>query len=114
VNPDKHGLLGYRYLLLVREREQMVVSHALLGIAQDFVGADDLPKFQRRIGIVRPQVGVGAFDGFAERAPQTFGVIVWQGPEQIVKRIHGRSRRWISSSPTEIPAANLLGSTHTN
>jgi hypothetical protein len=92
----------------------MVVGRALLWIAEDFIGANDLPEFQRRIGIVRPQIGVGAFDGCAERAPQTFGVIVWQGPKQIVKRIHDRSRRWISSSPTEIPAANLLGSTRTN
>ena len=59
----------------------MVVGRALFGIAKDFVGADDLPEFQRRVGIVRSEVGVGALDGFAERRPETFGVIVRKGPE---------------------------------
>ena len=92
----------------------MVVSRALLSISKDFVGTDDLPEFQRSIGIVRSDVGVGAFDGVAERGPEAFSVIVWKGLKQLVKRFHRRSRCWISSSPSEIPAANLLWRTFTN
>ena len=59
----------------------MVVGCALFGIAKDFVGADDLPEFQRGVGIVRSEVGVGALDRFAERRPEILGIIVRKGPE---------------------------------
>src|ERR1700722_7400783 len=77
----------------------MVVGRALLVIAEDIVGADDLPEFQRGFGIVRSDVGMGAFDGSSERGPETFGVIVWKSPEQIVQRIHRRSRCWFRPRP---------------
>jgi hypothetical protein len=70
----------------------MVVSLALLSIGKDFIGADDLSESERSIRIVRSDVGVGAFDGSTERGPETFSVIVWKRPEQIVKRLHRRSR----------------------
>src|ERR1700724_2522550 len=92
----------------------MVVSRPPPSIAKDFVGADDLPELQRGIGIVRMDVGMGPFDGSTECGPEIFSVIARKSPEQIVKRLHRRSRCWISSSPTEISAANLLWRTRTN
>ena len=70
----------------------MVVSRALLGICKDFVGTDDLPEFQRSIRIARSDVGVGAFDGLTECSPETFSIIGWKSPEQIIRRLHRRSR----------------------
>jgi hypothetical protein len=61
-------------------------------ICKDFVGTNDLPEFQRSILIARSDVGVGAFDGLTECGPETFSVIVWKSPEQIIKRLHRRSR----------------------
>jgi len=67
----------------------MIVSpRALLGIAKDFVGADDSPgisaPLRDRSGFA--DQGGPPFDGICGNgAPQTFGVIVWEGaPEQIV------------------------------
>ena len=77
----KTACFGYLLLLQVGEAEQMVVSRALFGIAKDFVGADDLPESQRRVGIVGSEVGVGALDGLPECRPETFGIIMRKGPE---------------------------------
>src|ERR1700730_1516016 len=88
----------------------MVVSRALFCIAKDFVGADDLPEFQRSVRIARSEVGMSTFDGSAKCGPEILSVIVWKSPEQIVKRVHRRSRCRISSSPSEIPTAKLLRS----
>jgi hypothetical protein len=73
------------------------------------IGAHDLSESQRSTGIAGSDVGVGAFDGSPERRPESFGVIVWKRSEQIVKRRHYRSRCWICSAPSEIPAANYAG-----
>ncbi len=81
MHPGKDGLFRYLLLLMVGEAEQMVVGRALFGIAEDFVGADDLPEPQCRVGIVRSEIGVGALDGLPECRPQTFGVIMRKGPE---------------------------------
>src|SRR5271163_1718977 len=89
----------------------MVACPALLCIAKDFVGADDLSEFQRSIRIARSDVGMNTFDGSAKCGPEILSVITWKSPEQIVKRFHRRSRCRISSSPSEIPRANLLRST---
>ena len=90
MNPGGDRVLGRLFLLQAREFQQMVVSRALLGIAKDFAGMDDLPEFQRSIRIVGSDVGVGAFDGSAKCGPETLSVIVWKSPEQIVKRRHRR------------------------
>src|ERR1700730_820845 len=66
----------------------MVVSRPLLSIAEDFVGANDLPELQSGIGIARMDIGVGPFDGFTECGPETFSFIARKSPEQIVKRLH--------------------------
>jgi len=63
VNPAGDGVLGPPLRLQARELQQVVISRALLGICQDFVGTNDLPEFQRSIRIARSDVGVGAFDG---------------------------------------------------
>ena len=52
------GTSGRRLLLKAREIQQMVIGGPLLNIAKDFVGADDLPELQRRVGIARMDVGV--------------------------------------------------------
>src|ERR1700704_6033905 len=96
VYPAGDGGFGGRLLLQARELQQIIVSRALLVVAKDFAGIDDLPEFKRGIRIARPEVGVGALDGIAERGPKTLSVIVRKSPEQIVKRRHRRSRRWIS------------------
>jgi hypothetical protein len=114
VNPGGDGMFGRLLMLQARDLQQIVVSCALLGIAEDFAGMNDLPEFQRSVWIARSEVGMGPFDGSTECGPETFSVIVWKSLEQIVKRFHYRSRSWISSAPSEILAANLLRSTHTN
>jgi hypothetical protein len=70
----------------------MVISFALLGIAQNLVRTDDLPESDRSIRIARSDVGVGTFDGCSESGPEIFGVIVRKRSKQIVKRLHHRSR----------------------
>ena len=70
----------------------MVVSLALFRVDKDFVGADDLPEFQRSVRIARSEVGVSALDGSAKRGPQTFGVIARKSAKQIIKRVHRRAR----------------------
>ena len=99
MNPGGDGVPRLRQLLQPREFQQVVVCRALLVIAEDIVGADDLPEFQRGFGIVRSDVGMGAFDGSSKRGPESFGVIVWESPEQIVQRIHRRSRCWFRLRP---------------
>ena len=94
MKPRRGGLPGSLLLLQARELQKIVIGPALLGIAEDFAGADDLPEFQRRVGIAGAKVGMGAFDGPAERGPETFGVVGRKRPEQIVKRLHRRSRCW--------------------
>ena len=84
------GASGRRLLLKAREIQQMVIDGPLLNIAKDFVGADDLPELQRRVGIGRMDVGVGTFDGLTKGGPETFSIILRKGPEQIVKRFHPR------------------------
>jgi len=107
MNRGRDRELGGLLLLVLRQRQQMVVSRALFGIGQDSVRADDLPEPQRGVRIARLEVGMGTLDGPPERGPKTFGVIARQSAEQIVKRVHRRSRCRISASPTEILAANL-------
>src|SRR5258706_11947355 len=68
----------------------MVIGRPLRDIAKDLVGADDLPELQRRVGIVRLDVGVSTFHGLTEGGPETFSIILRKGPEQIVKRFHPR------------------------
>ena len=63
VNPGGDGVPRLRQLLQARELQQMVVGRALLVVAENIVGADDLPELQRGFGIVRSDVGMGAFDG---------------------------------------------------
>ena len=92
MDPARQGQLRRRLLLQPREFQQMVISLALLRIGEDFIGADDLSEFQRSVRIARSEVGVGALDGSTERGPEFFCVIVWKRPEQIVKRLHHRSR----------------------
>src|ERR1700730_4080630 len=88
VNLHGGSARGRRHLLLARELQQMVIGRPLLGIGKDFTGIDDLPEFQRSIRVAGPDVWVGAFDGSAECGPQTVSVILWESPEQIVKRRH--------------------------
>ena len=109
MNPGGDGMRIRRVILQARNLQQIVVSRTLFRIAQDFVGADDLPEFQRGIWIARSEVGMGPFDGSTECGPETFGVIAWKSLKQIVKRFHRRTRRWIASAPSEIPAANFCG-----
>ncbi len=59
----------------------MVVSRALVLIAEDLVGADDLPEFQRGVWIVGMDVGVSALDGLAKRRPEVFSVVIWKRSE---------------------------------
>ena len=79
----------------------MVVSLPLLLIAEDFVGADDLPELQGGVGIAGTEIGMGAFDGFAEGGPETLGIIVRKGAKQIVKRRRLSLR--VSSPPSKFP-----------
>ena len=74
------GALGRQLLFQAREVQQMVIGRPLLNVAKDFVGADDLPELQRRVGIAGMDVGVGAFDGLTESGPQSFGIILRKGP----------------------------------
>ena len=104
VNGGGERVLGLRNLLQTRQLEQVIVGRALFSIAEDFVGANDLPELQRSIRIARPQVGVGGFYRPTERGPQTFSIIVRKSTKQIVKRVHPRSRCRISSSPSKFPA----------
>ena len=96
MNPLGGGARGRQLLLQAREIQQMVIGRPLLDIAKDFVGADDLPELQRRVGIAGMDIGVGAFDGLTERGPETFGIILRKGPKQIIKRFHPPLRCWIS------------------
>ncbi len=114
MNPRGGGAPGPQLLLQVRKIQQMVIGRPLFDIAKDFVGADDLPELQRRVGIARVDVGVSTFHGLTEGGPETFSIILRKGPKQIVKRFHPRPRCWISWSPSEIPAANLLWRPRTN
>src|SRR5258705_199011 len=75
---------------LAREVQQMVIGRPLRDIAKELVGADDLPELQRRVVIVRVDVGVSTFHGLTEGGPETFSIILRKGPEQIVKRFHPR------------------------
>ena len=93
MNRGGDGLLRRRLLLDAGEIEQMIVNRALLLIYQDLIGAHDLAKLDRRIGVAGIDVGVSRFDGFAKRGPDVFSVIVRKRSEQIVKRLHRRSRR---------------------
>ena len=86
------GCTRCRLLLPAREHQQMVVSRALVRIDKDFVGADDLPEFQRRVRIARSEVGMSALDGSAKRGPEILSVIARKSAKQIVKRVHRRSR----------------------
>ncbi len=92
MNPLGSGALERQLLLQARQIQQMVIGRPLLDIAKDFIGADDLPELQRRVGIARMEVGVGAVDGLTEAPPRCR--IFW--------------------SPSEIPAANLLWRTRTD
>src|SRR3954465_9031623 len=92
----------------------MIIGRALVLIAQDVVGTYDLPEAQRGVGIAWIDVGMGALDRLAKRGPQLFSIIIRKSSEHIVKRLHGRSRRRVLSSPPEIPATNLRWSTRTN
>ena len=101
------GQFGGLLLLELCQRQQMVVSRTLFRIGKDSVRADNLPESQRGVRVAGLEVGMGTFDGPPECGPKTFRVIARQGAEQIVKRVHRRSRCRISTSPTEILAANL-------
>src|SRR5207247_10726216 len=90
VNSDGGGARGRRLLLQAREIQQMVIGRPLLSIAKAFVGAGDLPEFQRGIGIARMEAGVNALDVFTASSPETFSLIVRKSPEQIVKRLQCR------------------------
>ena len=96
-----------RVFLELREHQQMIVSRALILVAKDFVGADDLPEFYRGIRIVGTQIRMGTLDGPAKRSPQAFGIIVWKSPKQIVKRIHCALAAGFTRPPSEIPVAKF-------
>lgn len=90
MNPRGGGAPGPQLLLQVRKIQQMVIGRPLFDIAKDFVGADDLPELQRRVGIARVDVGVSTFHGLTEGGPETFSIILRKGAKQIVKRFHPR------------------------
>ena len=83
---DRMG--GGRIFLVLRQHQQVVVNRALVLVQKDVVGADDLPESDRGVGIVGPQIRMRAFDRLAKGSPQTFGIVLREGPKQIVKRIH--------------------------
>src|SRR5260363_422051 len=114
VHLGRDGELGLLLTLVLRGPEQAVISSTLLLVAEDVVSADDLPKPQRRVGISRVEVGMALLDRLAERCPDVVSVVVRKSSEQIVKRLHDRSRCRFPSSPIEIPTANLRWSTRTN
>ena len=58
MNLGGNCMLGRRYLLKMRELEQMIVRLALFSIAKNLVCTDDLSKLQRSIGIARSEVRV--------------------------------------------------------
>ena len=109
MNPDGGGARGRRILLQACEIQQMVIGRPLLNIAKDFVGADDLPELQRRVGIARMDVGVGPFDGLAECGPETLGIILRKSPKQIVKRFHSRSAAGFPSLRPKFPPRICCG-----
>ncbi len=87
----------------------MVIGRPLLNVAKDFVGADDLPELQRRVGIARMDVGVGAFDGLTEGGAESFGIILRKGPKQIVKRFHPRPAAGFPSLRPKFPPRICCG-----
>src|SRR6516165_1967861 len=99
VNLARHRLLRDRSLLDAREIQEMVVGGPLLRIVQDFVRANDLPEAQRRLRIARIDVGMAPLDGSAKRRSQTLSVVVRKSSEQIVKRLHTRTRGPTLSHP---------------
>src|SRR5216684_5886244 len=80
-------------LLMVRERQQMIISSTLLGIAENLVGTHDLAEFKSGIQVFRIDVGMDSLDRATERSPQLIGIVVRKRAEQIVKRLHGNALR---------------------
>ena len=103
---------GSRIFLDAGQHQQVIVDRALLGIAKNLIGAHNLPEPLPSVWITGSEIGMGALDGPAECGPETFGIVLWKRPKQIVKRVHRRSRCRISTSPSEIRAGNLPRSTH--
>src|SRR4051794_14686638 len=108
------GELGVLLTFVLRGAKQTVVGRALLLVAEDVVGSDDLSKPQSGVGVFGVDVGMALFDRLAKRSPDVLSVVVRKSSEQIVKRLHRRSRCRVPSSPIEIPTANLRWSTRTN
>ena len=86
--------------LLSRQFQQMIISGALVLVAQDFHGMDDEPEVQRSFGIVRTDVGVGALDRLAKGFPEIAGVVTGKRSKQIIKRRHdSAARRGFAMAP---------------
>jgi hypothetical protein len=100
------GALRQLPLFLIGKVEQMVVGCALLVIGKDLIGANDLSELHPCVGIARVKIGMNPLHGTTEGDSELFGIISRKSSEQIVQRIHRRSREY-STLSTEIPAANL-------
>ena len=76
---------------MVLERQQMIISGTLLGIAENLVGTHDPAKFKSGIRVFRIDVGMDSLDRATERSPQLIGIVVRKRAEQIVKRLHSNA-----------------------
>jgi hypothetical protein len=76
---------------MVPERQQMIISRTLLGIAENLVGTHDPAEFKSGIQVFRIDVGMDSLDRATERSPQLIGIVVRKRAEQIVKRLHGKA-----------------------
>src|SRR5258708_9152289 len=85
------GALWFRAGLLKRERQQLVISRPLLGIAEDVMGTYELPESQGSIGIVWICVGVSSFSRLAKGGPQPLGIIVRKSTKQLIQGRHRRT-----------------------
>src|SRR5579871_4846184 len=92
------GLPG---LLFMGEIEQVVIGCTLFIVAKDLVGAQDLPEFLRGVGIPGIEIGMGSLDGTPESGTEFLCVVARQRSEQIVQRLHSRTRRY--SYPYTLP-----------
>ena len=61
------SLLCRLLLLMVRERQQMIMSSTLLGIAENLVGTHDPAEFKSGIQVFRIDVGMDSLDRASER-----------------------------------------------